>query len=423
MGLGKTVQLIAVLQDRAQNGASLVIAPASVCCNWRRELNKFAPTLNVQIIGERWNSMLMEAKPGDVVIASYGMLFAHAADFVAREWNGIVLDEAQAIKNGYSRRTRAVKLLKSAFRVAATGTPVENSLTELWSIFDFLNPGLLGNETEFRKKLTVNGRATERLKQLVAPFILRRTKKEVLSDLPMKTEVTIPVVMGKDEAAGYEACRRMALNELKATAENQISILAQLTRLRRYCCHPSLVLPQIGESAKLEALVELLRGLKAEGHRALVFSQFTDYLSIVRDRLEHEGFCLLCLDGSTPTKERERLIDRFQSGEADVFLLSLQAGGTGLNLTAADYVILLDPWWNPAVEAQAADRAHRLGQHHPVTIYRLIAVGTVEERVMTLQEDKRSLSEDAFNAVSSVVGSLKELKTLLEGCINPPGEM
>ena len=394
MGLGKTVQIIALLLSRASEGPSLVVTPASVCGNWRRELNKFAPTVNVRAIGERWNPMLMEAKPGDVVIASYGMLFAHAADFAARDWNGIVLDEAQAIKNGSSRRTRTVKLLKSAFRVAATGTPVENSLTELWSIFDFLDAGLLGSDTEFRKKLTVNGLATERLKQLVAPFILRRTKKEVLSELPLKTEVTIPVVMGKDEAAGYEACRRMAIDELNATAENRISILSQLMRLRRYCCHPSLVLPQIGESAKLETLVELLRRLKAGGHHALVFSQFTDYLGIVRDRLEREGFCLLYLDGATPTKERERLVERFQFGEADVFLLSLQAGGTGLNLTAADYVILLDPWWNPAVEAQAADRAHRLGQRLPVTVYRLICQNTIEEKVVNLHAEKMALAAD-----------------------------
>lgn len=394
MGLGKTVQIIALLLSRASEGPSLVVAPASVCGNWRRELNRFAPTLNVRAIGERWAPALMEAKPGDVVIVSYGMLFAHAADFVAREWNGIVLDEAQAIKNGNSRRTRTVKLLKSAFRVAATGTPVENSLTELWSIFDFLNAGLLGSETEFRKKLTVNGRVTERLKQLVAPFILRRTKKEVLSELPLKTEVTIPVVMGKDEAAGYEACRRMAIEELKATAENRISILAQIQRLRRYSCHPSLVLSQVGESAKLETLVELLRRLKAGGHHALVFSQFTDYLGIVRERLEREGFRLLYFDGSTPTKEREQLVERFQSGESDVFLLSLQAGGTGLNLTAADYVILLDPWWNPAVEAQAADRAHRLGQRLPVTVYRLICQNTIEEKVVNLHAEKMSLAED-----------------------------
>lgn len=380
MGLGKTVQTIALLLARAKDGPSLVVAPASVCGNWRSEIERFAPTLR-----------------DSVEIVSYGLLVSRMDDYVGREWNGVVLDEAQAIKNEAAKRTEAVKRLKARFRIVATGTPVENRLSELWSIFDFLNPGLLGSSGTFAERLTVDGKATAELKRLVAPFILRRLKSEVLTDLPPKTEITLPVELGPKERTAYEACRIHALESLKGSEENRISILAELMRLRRFCCHPSLVLKDMRESAKLDALRELLTDLRAADHRALVFSQFTDYLAIVRRLIEENGWTCQYLDGATPTKARGEAVAAFQRGEGDFFLISLKAGGMGLNLTAANYVILLDPWWNPAVENQAADRVHRIGQKNPVTIYRLIAANTVEERVLELHAEKKAIAADILD--------------------------
>ena len=419
MGLGKTVQVIALLLERAADGASLVIAPASVCGNWRNELNRFAPTLRpVMAWDEKADAMdaVLDAGPGDIVIAGYGLLVSREESFVARDWNGVVLDEAQAIKNETSKRAHAAKRLRARFRVAATGTPVENRLTELWSISDFLNPGLLGPVDAFTRRFTSDGRATPALKRLVSPLVLRRLKGDVLEDLPEKTEITLPVDLGPEERAGYETCRRLALEALSGDAgENRISILAELTRLRRYCCHPSLVLgPEARESAKMDALVELLGDLRENRHRALVFSQFTDYLALVRRVVENAGWTHLYLDGQTPASERGRLVDAFQRGEGDFFLISLKAGGTGLNLTAANYVILLDPWWNPAVENQAADRVHRIGQKNPVTVYRLIAADTVEERVLELHKEKKAIAEDVLEDASASALTPDELLSLFK---------
>ena len=417
MGLGKTVQIIALLLERANDGASLVVAPASVCGNWRSEIARFAPTLrSVMAWDEKADSMdaVKAAGPGDVVIAGYGLLVTREAQLAAREWNGVVLDEAQAIKNETSKRARAAKKLRARFRVAATGTPVENRLSELWSISDFLNPGLLGPSGDFVRRFTADGRATPALKRLVSPLVLRRVKRDVLDDLPEKTEITIPVELGEEERAGYETCRRMALDTLEqGGADNRISILAELTRLRRYCCHPSLVIGEAGRvSAKMDALLELLGNLRDNGHRALVFSQFTDYLAIVRRAVEAQGWTHCYLDGQTPASERARLVEEFQRGEGDFFLISLKAGGTGLNLTAANYVILLDPWWNPAVENQAADRAHRIGQKNPVTVYRLIAADTVEERVVELHREKKALAEDVLGDAGSAALTPEQLMGL-----------
>ena len=408
MGLGKTVQIIALLLARAADGPSLVVAPASVCGNWRAELQRFAPTLAPVMV---WDAgpdstaaALADAKPGDVVIAPYGLLVSRADAFASRPWNGLVLDEAQAIKNEETKRARATRRLSGRFRVAATGTPVENRLSDVWSLFEFLNPGLLGTTTEFERRFTADGRPTSALKHLLSPLILRRVKRDVLDDLPEKTEITLPVLLSPDERAGYETVRRRALDSLQGDAgQNRISILAELTRLRRYCCHPSLVLGPEAQTpaAKLDALLDLLANLRENGHRALVFSQFTDFLAIVRRALDAASFPHLYLDGATPSAERARLVNAFQRGEGDFFLISLKAGGLGLNLTAANYVILLDPWWNPAVEQQAADRAHRIGQHRPVTVYRLVAADTVEERVLALHAEKNALSADLLSDASS----------------------
>ena len=247
------------------------------------------------------------------------------------------------------------------------------------------------------------------------PLILRRLKREVLDDLPEKTEITLSVPLEGDERAGYEACRVKALETLeKGGKENRISILAELMRLRRYCCHPPLVLPEVASGAKLEALMELLRDLKGANHRVLVFSQFTDFLSIVEERVRQEGLTYQYLDGTTPPQERERRVAAFQRGEGDLFLMSLKAGGTGINLTAANYVVLLDPWWNPAVEDQAADRAHRIGQRNPVTVYRLIAADTVEERVLELHREKKELARDVLDGTGSSALTPEALMKLFE---------
>ena len=367
MGLGKTVQLIALLLNCRAKGVSLVVAPASVAFNWRDEIARFAPTLKIALVGQTPNAGEEDVealvKANDILVTSYGVLSAREEKFAPIGWNVLVLDEAQAIKNHLTRRAQTVKRLKARFRAVATGTPIENRLTELWSIFDFLNPGMLGGETRFNRELAPHGEASPRLKRLVKPLILRRLKREVLTDLLDKEEITINVVLGDEERHAYEATRLSALAKLQGgDRENKIAILAELTRLRRYCCHPSLVMPSVLASAKLDALEDLLENLRNSNHRALVFSQFVDYLAIVRKLLERRGWSYKYLDGATPKAERERGVAAFQAGEGDFFLISLKAGGMGLNLTAANYVILLDPWWNPAVENQAADRVHRIGR-------------------------------------------------------------
>jgi len=418
MGLGKTLQVIALLLERIADGVSLVVAPSSVCGNWRNEIHRFAPTLNPILALECADEALATFKAGDVVIVSYGYLLFHEKAFEAVDWNGLVLDEAQAIKNDASKRAHVVKRLQARFRVAATGTPVENHLGELWSLFDFLNPGLLGPITAFASRFVQDGKAVPALKKIVKPLILRRLKGDVLDDLPEKTEVTIPVELGKAERSAYEGCRLHALAALadKESEADRFSILAELTRLRRFCCHPSLVLgSEAGvPSAKMEALVDLLESLHQGQHKALVFSQFTDYLAIVRQVVVAHGWSYQYLDGSTPTKERERLVNEFQTGESEFFLISLKAGGTGLNLTAANYVILLDPWWNPAVENQAADRAHRIGQKQPVTVYRLVASDTVEERVIELHQEKTALAADLLDGTAKSTFTPSDLIKLFQ---------
>ena len=411
MGLGKTVQIITLLLERAKDGPSLVVAPASVCGNWRNEIRRFAPTLE-PVMAIEDEEGIAKAGPRSVVLASYGYLLFHEKEFAKKPWNGLVLDEAQAIKNESAKRTKAVKGFKAKFRVAATGTPVENRLMELWSIFDFLNTGLLGTAGDFESS------SREGIKRLVKPLILRRLKGDVLDDLPPKTEVARFVELGQKERAGYEACRLKALEDVaQADKSHKLAmLLTGLTRLRRYCCNPSLVAGGKGlASAKLDALAELMAELRDGGHRALVFSQFTDYLDIVRKMVEGKGWSMQYLDGTTPLKERGRRVDAFQNGDGDFFLISLKAGGTGLNLTAADYVIILDPWWNPAVENQAADRAHRIGQRRPVTIYRLIAKDTVEEQVLALHNTKRLLAADILDDTGSSSLSSEMLMSLLKG--------
>jgi len=405
MGLGKTLQALALLLSRAPNGPALVVAPTSVCLNWLSEIDRFAPTLNVRVFGTgNRQHTLNELHAFDLVIVSYGLLQQETERFAAVPWHTVVLDEAQAIKNHQTKRSQAAMALQGDFRMLCSGTPVENHLGELWNLFRFINPGLLGSLEDFNERYAgpierqQNAPAKERLRQLIRPFMLRRTKSQVLSELPSRTEILRQVNLSTEEAALYEALRRAALERLANTeaepGARHLQILAEIMKLRRACCNPQLVAPELGlPSSKLAAFNELLDELLANHHKALVFSQFVDHLSLIRQALDARGVRYQYLDGSTPMQERQNRVSAFQAGEGDVFLISLKAGGTGLNLTAADYVIHMDPWWNPAVEDQASDRAHRIGQTRPVTIYRLVAEGTIEEKIVELHGTKRALAD------------------------------
>ena len=419
MGLGKTIQTLALLLARAPGGAAIVMAPTSVIGNWQREAARFAPTLNVLRFDEldrtnpaeqatRQRVELPNMGAFDLLLVSYGLLTTHSEILSKQHFHSIVLDEAQAIKNAATQRAQAACALQGDFRVATTGTPLENHLGELWSLMRFLNPGLLGSQEKFQRRFSgpierdPSNSAKAVLRQLIAPFLLRRTKAQVLSELPPKTEITLTIVPSAEEAqlvAGLRAAALEKLNNMNnVTAEKRFHILAEITRLRRAACHPDLVAPELKiGSAKLAQLLELVAELKENRHRALIFSQFVDYLSIVRKAFEDAGFSYQYLDGSTATKAREAAVSAFQAGVGDVFLLSLKAGGVGLNLTAADYVIHLDPWWNPAVEQQASDRAHRIGQTRPVTIYRLVLQGSIEEQILSLHGQKRELIDSMLS--------------------------
>ena len=319
-----------------------------------------------------------------------------------------MLDEAQAIKNTATKRSQAVMALQGDFRMAATGTPLENHLGELWNLFRFINPGLLGTSEQFNTRFAgpiekaqdkrAEAGARARLKRLIQPFILRRTKLQVLSELPPRTEIVLPVELTAEETALYETLRRDALQNLAALeapeSQKSIQILAEMMKLRRACCNPALVAPELKlQSSKLTVFSELLDGLLENRHKVLVFSQFVDHLTLIRKHLDARAIAYQYLDGSTPMQERKKRVDAFQAGQGDVFLISLKAGGVGINLTAADYVIHMDPWWNPAVEDQASDRAHRMGQLRPVTIYRLVARHTIEEGIVELHKHKRDLAD------------------------------
>jgi len=403
MGLGKTLQALALLSARAPLGPAIVVCPTSVVDNWRAEAARFAPGLRVRLYrGADRREHLGELGPSDVLVTSYDVLVRDADELAKHELATVVFDEAQALKNPQAHRRRAASRLTARFRLALTGTPLENHLGELWSIFDVLVPGLLGPQSHFRERFAApierrgDRERLASLRALLAPFLLRRTKHEVAPELPERTEVVHVVELSEAERALYEAERRRAVELLRAVASDpkqRMAALAALTRLRRLACHPRLVdETSTVKSSKLEEVRSLADDLVREGHRALLFSQFTTHLALVRAALEEEGYETLYLDGSTPAPERAKLVRRFQEGNAPFFLISLKAGGTGLNLTAADTVIHLDPWWNPAAEDQASDRSHRVGQTKPVTVVRLVAQGTIEEAVLELHAKKRELA-------------------------------
>ncbi|MDP3560047.1 MAG: DEAD/DEAH box helicase [Legionellaceae bacterium] len=407
MGLGKTIQTIALLLERGPQGAALVIAPTSVVFNWKEELNKFAPTLRVSDMrSDNREALIESATAFDVVLCSYGLLQHNETLLSTRVWETVILDEAQAIKNANTQRWKAVMKLQAKNRVALSGTPIENHLGELWSIFSFINPGLLGSIKKFQEKYSNPIESQQApgtihaLKTLVSPYILRRMKSEVLTELPPKIEQTIHVEPSEEEVVFYEALRRNAeerMNDLFAE-NNRIGVLAEITKLRQACCDSSLVDSALSiKNSKLQVFIETVKNIIDNGHKALVFSQYVSFLDIVRKRVEAENIHYQYLDGSTSPANRKKSVAAFQAGEGDLFLLSLKAGGSGLNLTAADYVIHLDPWWNPAVEDQASDRAHRIGQERPVTVYRLVMQNTIEEKIISLHEKKRNLAQDLLS--------------------------
>jgi superfamily II DNA or RNA helicase len=436
MGLGKTLQAIAVLLARAANGAALVVMPTSLIGNWRAEIGRFAPALRVHVYAEQGSTadrarVIGELGRHDVLLVSYPMLQIDAEAFARPTWATLVLDEAQAIKNAAAKRSQAVFALKATFRLAMSGTPIENRLGELWSVMRACNPGLLGTQQRFTERFAnlierQGDRVAQRtLKRLIAPFILRRTKAQVLSDLPPRTELVLRVEGDDAEKAHYEALRREALvaaeKSLEGDGQGQahLNILAGLTRLRRAACDPRLVTPTLKRpGAKVMAFTELAQELVANGHKALVFSQFVDFLGLLREPLDAAGIAYQYLDGSTPAAERTRRVEAFQGGEGDLFLISLKAGGFGLNLTVADYVVIADPWWNPAAEDQASGRAHRIGQQRPVTVYRLVHAGTLEERILTLHQTKRELADSVLEGDGESVTAVpmaRELLSLMRG--------
>ena len=407
MGLGKTVQTLALLLHRAALGPALVIAPTSVCGNWAAEAERFAPSLRVLMYGEGdRSSVLQGAGPGDLLVASYALVQIDGEAFAARPWATLVLDEAQALKNAATKRVKAIATLQAGFRLELTGTPVENRLADLWSIMHLLNPGLLGSSGQFNDRFASaierqrDDGVRQRLRRLVSPFLLRRTKAQVLPDLPPRTEIIHRVEPGPEERSFLEALRRSALERVANLGADTTSgqagfqVLAELTRLRRAACDPRLVSPELGfVGAKVQEFEQLALELVAGRHKALVFSQFTDFLGLLGERLDSCGIAYQYLDGSTPAAERTKRVAAFQRGEGHLFLISLKAGGFGLNLTAADYVLIVDPWWNPAAEDQAMGRAHRIGQQRPVTVYRLVTAGSIEERIVDMHRDKRSLAD------------------------------
>ena len=427
MGLGKTIQALAAILDRAPKGPSLIIAPTSVCMNWLTEADRFAPTLNIhQFGGNGRRSLIGNLKAHDVLVTSYGLLYLEAELLASVEWTTIVLDEAQAIKNFTSKRSQAAMRLKGDFKIITTGTPIENHLSELWTLFNFINPGLLGSQKKFNERFAVpierysQREPQKRLKKLIQPFILRRNKAQVLEELPPRTDVLLRVQMSDEEAAFYEALRRQAVERIEADNlpihQKHLKILAEIKRLRQAACNTRLVVPESRiSSTKLDLFGEIISDLLENKHKALVFSQFVGHLALIREYLEREKIDYRYLDGSTAPAERKKQVDAFQAGKGDLFLISLKAGGLGLNLTAADYVIHMDTWWNPAVEDQAADRTHRIGQQRPVTVYRLVTEGSIEEKIVKLHQEKRDLAGSLLDG-SDLSGkiSAEELLRLIQ---------
>jgi len=431
MGLGKTVQFLAYLAlERSRKrlrGPVLIVSPTSVLPNWRAEIARFVPGLKVLTLsGADRFERVPQIGASDVVLTSYALLQRDIDELCKHEWQIAVLDEAQAIKNPRSKGAQAAARLRAGQRLALTGTPMENHLGELWSVFGFAVPGLLGEHAPFtrafRTPIEKRGNAERRavLAARLRPFLLRRTKENVALDLPEKSEIVVPIELDGAQRDLYETIR-IAMHERvrselrrRGLARSRIVVLDALLKLRQVCCDPRLVklaaARDVRESRKLEALLEMLPELIDEGRRILLFSQFTSMLDLIKPELVRRGIDFVELRGDT--RDRVTPVERFQAGEVPLFLISLKAGGTGLNLTAADAVIHYDPWWNPAVERQATDRAHRIGQRRPVFVYKLVTSGTVEERILDLQQRKAELAAGIFGESASATLDAAEIDRL-----------
>ena len=425
MGLGKTVQALAWLAlEKQRNGdgsrsPALVVAPTSLVPNWRDEAARFAPGLKVlAYTGLDRKQHFDSLADYDLVLTTYGLLRRDVETLRDVQWSWVILDESQAVKNPDSQTAKAARLLQAKWRLCMTGTPLENRLDELWSQMQFLNPGLLGSragfDARFAKPVSRGEESPqEMLARCIRPFVLRRTKGVVASDLPEKQEFVLRCDMPTDQARVYARIRDHYRAEILAAVEesglerSKIKVLEGLLRLRQAACHPALVGEEKAGSGKLDELARMVAEVAAEGHKCLIFSQFTKFLALIKKRLDKEGVDYLYFDGRTPAKTRRKRVQEFQSnGGPPVFCISLKAGGVGLNLTAADYVFLADPWWNPAVESQAVDRTHRIGQDKKVFAYKLVSTETIDEKVLALQKDKRELAEILHSGTTSTIGSL-----------------
>ena len=434
MGLGKTLQVISVLsaaKAEGTPGTSLVVCPASLIYNWIEELSRFSPELNaVAIAGNQFEraDIIEKVLAYDVAVTSYDLLKRDISLYENISFNYEIIDEAQYIKNHSTAAAKAVKVINSRIRLALTGTPIENRLSELWSIFDYLMPGFLYGYETFRKELETpiakknDPQATEKLRRMTSPFILRRLKNDVLKDLPDKIEEVRYAAFGDEQRKLYDAQVAYMKGMLESSApsdinKNKIRILAELTRIRQICCDPSLIFEDYnGESAKRTACLELIKSAIEGEHKILLFSQFTSMLELLEHDLASEGISFYKITGSTPKQERVELVQAFNCDSTPVFLISLKAGGTGLNLTGADVVIHYDPWWNVAAQNQATDRAHRIGQTRIVSVYRLIAKNSVEEKILELQQTKQNLADEILSGELGGIGSMtrEELLSLLE---------
>jgi SNF2 family DNA or RNA helicase len=422
MGLGKTLQMIAYLCS-AKGMTHLVVCPASLVYNWEAEFQKFAPKMRVGVVAGNANerkSLLEQWQYYDVLVTSYDLLKRDIDFYTGKRFGCEIIDEAQYIKNPSTQAAKAVKAIESRNRFALTGTPIENRLSELWSIFEYLMPGYLYSYKYFKENFEQNivegtkeeQNSLERLHKMIAPFLLRRLKKDVLKDLPDKIEKVVYTKLGKEQDQLYKATEKNIVMNLKKKSgkefqKNKVQILAELTKLRQICCEPSLLYDNYkSDSAKLDTCMEVLENALEGGHKVLLFSQFTTMLEVLAARLKSKNISYFMLTGSTSKARRRELVERFQEGRAEVFLISLKAGGTGLNLTAADMVIHYDPWWNVAAQNQATDRTHRIGQKNDVTVVKLIAKDTIEERILALQEKKQDLADKIISAEGTSLSAL-----------------
>ena len=410
MGLGKTIQTIAFLLSN-KDKKSIVITPTALIYNWKNELEKFAPTLKVGLLhaakSER-EKILDNIDNYDVILTTYTTYKNDIDKYKNINFDYCIIDEAQNIKNPDAIITKAIKNVNAKVKFALTGTPIENNLMELWSIFDFIMPGYLYNKSKFKSIFVNNDKNIIELKNLIKPFILRRTKKEVITELPDKIEQKIIIDLEKEHKRAYKGYVNLITRKIKENNQDNITVFSYLTKLRQLCLSPELMVKNYqGKNSKLDVLINIINDSSDE--KILVFSQFTKVLEVIGKRLNEENISYSYLDGKTSAKDRVKLVEEFNTNNNKAFLISLKAGGTGLNLTSANIVVHFDPWWNPAVEDQASDRAHRIGQKNVVNVIKLIAKGTAEERVINLQETKKELIEDVINGNLDNSSTLKNL--------------